>query len=131
MIYGTPRDRKIARLIRFVRRSPIVPVAAADALQQPIHVEDVAAAVAAALGATTTVGRTYNIGGREPLTLEKMIRETIAADRYPRAVVRVPYAPMLMCAAICRRLVAKPPLSAGQIKHLPEHNSVDNADATV
>jgi nucleoside-diphosphate-sugar epimerase len=129
MIYGTPRDRNIARLIQFVRRSPIVPVAAADALQQPIHVEDVAAAVAAALGATATVGRAYNIAGREPLTLEKMIRETIAAVGYRRAVVRLPYAPMLMGAAICSRLVAKPPISVEQMKRLRENKSVDYSAA--
>jgi nucleoside-diphosphate-sugar epimerase len=130
MIYGTPRDRNIARLIRFVRRSPIVPIAAVEALQQPIHVEDVAAAVAAALGATTTVGRAYNIAGREPLTLEKMVRETIAAVGYRRAVVRLPYAPMMVGAAICSHLVAKPPISVEQMKRLGEDKSIDYSAAT-
>jgi len=130
MIYGTPRDRNIARLIRFVRRSPVIPLAAADALQQPIHVEDVATAVVAALGAITTVGRAYNIAGREPLTLETMVRETIAAVGCRRAVIRVPYTPVLIGAVIYNRLGTRPRISVEQVKRLGEDKNVDYSAAT-
>ena len=56
MIYGTPADRNIARLVRFVSRWPVVPIVAPDALQQPVHVEDVATAVATALACPITIG---------------------------------------------------------------------------
>ena len=43
MIYGSPRDRNMWRLIRFMRYSPIVPIFGdGNYLQQPIFVGDVA-----------------------------------------------------------------------------------------
>src|SRR6185436_9257337 len=44
MIYGTPRDRNVSRLLRYLRRWPVFPVCG-NALWQPVHVKDVAAAV--------------------------------------------------------------------------------------
>jgi nucleoside-diphosphate-sugar epimerase len=50
MIYGSPRDRNMWRLIRFMRYSAIAPVFGdGKYLQQPIHVNDVAAAILACL----------------------------------------------------------------------------------
>jgi uncharacterized protein YbjT (DUF2867 family) len=75
MIYGTPHDRNIARLVRFVMRSPVIPVVAPRALQQPVHVEDVARGVADSLASERTVGRTYNLAGSEPIALRDLVRE--------------------------------------------------------
>src|SRR5205814_8821341 len=51
MIYGSARDRNMARLIRYLRRWPVIAVAGSGVhLQQPIYVDDVARAVADALG---------------------------------------------------------------------------------
>ena len=90
MIYGTPDDRNIARLIRFVLRSPVIPIVAGQARQQPVHVEDVAAAVSCALACPDTTGRAYNLAGREALTLLQLVRETVAAVGRRRVVVRLP-----------------------------------------
>jgi len=50
MIYGSPRDRNMWRLIRFMRYSPILPVFGdGDYLQQPIYVDDVAQAMVSCL----------------------------------------------------------------------------------
>jgi uncharacterized protein YbjT (DUF2867 family) len=50
MIYGSPRDRNMWRLIRFMRYSPIVPVFGdGNSLQQPIYVGDVTQAIVSCL----------------------------------------------------------------------------------
>ena len=66
MIYGSARDRNISRLLRFLHRWPIFPLCG-DALWQPVHVEDLADAVVAALDTPATIGRTYNLPGASPL----------------------------------------------------------------
>src|SRR5262245_7542984 len=69
MIYGSPRDRNMWRLIRFMKYSPIVPVFGDGAhayLQQPIYVDDVAAAILGCLKADMTIGKSYNIAGKHP-----------------------------------------------------------------
>ncbi len=78
MIYGSPRDRNMWRLIKFMRLSPIVPIFGdGKYLQQPIYVDDVAAAVLGCLKADITIGKSYNIAGKHALTYNEVI-DTIA-----------------------------------------------------
>jgi nucleoside-diphosphate-sugar epimerase len=54
MIYGSPRDRNMWRLIRLLRVTPIMPIFGdGESLQQPIFVDDVAQAVLLAPCKTT------------------------------------------------------------------------------
>ena len=78
MIYGSPRDRNMWRLIRFMCLSPIIPVFGdGKYLQQPIYVDDVAAAILGCLKSDVTIGKSYNIAGKHPLTYDEII-DTIA-----------------------------------------------------
>jgi uncharacterized protein YbjT (DUF2867 family) len=93
MIYGTGRDRNMCRLVRLLRWTPVVPLPGRrDALQQPVYVDDVAAAVVQALKRENLRQRAYNIGGASVLTFEQIV-DTV-------------------CGMLGRR-VAKMPLSAG------------------
>jgi uncharacterized protein YbjT (DUF2867 family) len=128
MIYGTPSDRNVARLIRLIDRSPIVPLVAPRALQQPIHVEDVAAAVAAVLAHPVTVGRVYNLSGRDPLTLERLAREVAAALGRRRLFVPVPLAPLIAFLSVMS-IVKRPPISVEQVRRVQEDKSFDHSAA--
>lgn len=128
MIYGTPRDRNIARLIRFVRRSPVVPLVAPHARQQPVHVEDVSQAVAAALGSDVTIGRAYNISGETAITLENLVRTVIRALGVTRLVVKVPMWLPLVAASVWSR-GGRPPVTPEQIRRLAEDKDFDHSEA--
>jgi uncharacterized protein YbjT (DUF2867 family) len=128
MIYGTPQDRNIARLIRFVDRSPVVPIIAADAVQQPVHVEDVASAVVAVLEEERTIGRVYIISGRAPLPLVALVREVAAALGRRRLLVRVPMAPVLAAVRLWSK-VSRPPVTVEQLLRIQEDKSFDYGDA--
>jgi uncharacterized protein YbjT (DUF2867 family) len=130
MIYGTPGDRNIARLIRFIGWSPVVPIVAGDALQQPVHVEDVAAAIVACLGEPATIGRTYEISGRDPLTFEQLVREAMAATGRRRLLLPVPFAPMLAALKLYAAAVAKPRISVEQLLRLREDKAFDHSAAS-
>jgi nucleoside-diphosphate-sugar epimerase len=128
MIYGTPGDRNIARLIRFVEQSPVVPLVAPHALQQPIHVEDVAWAVAAVLGAPATIGLSYNISGREPIALRALVGEVAAGLGKRRLLLTLPLAPLIAVMTLWAR-VARPPIKVEQLRRIEEDKSFDYADA--
>lgn len=129
MIYGTPNDRNIARLIRLIDVSPIVPLLAPCALQQPIHVEDVAWAVAAAVGNERTVSRVYNLSGARPLTMESLAREVAAALGRRRLFIRVP--PWLVIGVLSSwERLRRPPISLEQVRRLEDDKSCDYAEAT-
>lgn len=50
MLYGAAQERNIHRLLSFIRRFPVLPVPGGGRhLVQPIHVDDVAACLAAAV----------------------------------------------------------------------------------
>ena len=126
MIYGTPADRNMARLLRLVRRSPMVPVpATGHGLQQPVHVDDVARAIVAAMESPWAAGKAYDIAGPEPLTLRQVVQEAAAAmGRAPR-LVPVPLAPAVAAAAIYERVAPRPRLTAEQLRRLGEDKVFD------
>lgn len=129
MIYGTPRDRNIWRLIRLLRFSPAVPVLRGEGLHQPVHVEDVADAVWAAASLTHAGYRAYNVGGARALRLEEMIGAI--AGGLGRRVLLVPVSASAARAgaAVARLLPFLPRISAEQIERLREDKSVDNGPA--
>ncbi|HEY3060128.1 MAG TPA: NAD-dependent epimerase/dehydratase family protein, partial [Chloroflexota bacterium] len=123
MIYGTARDRNISRLLRFVRRWPVFPLCG-DALWQPVHVEDVADAVVAALDSTATVRRTYNLPGAAPVRFSELVRTAArAAGRRHVLLIPVPIATATVAARLTRIV------SPEQIQRLAEDKTFDYADA--
>jgi uncharacterized protein YbjT (DUF2867 family) len=128
MIYGTPEDRNITRLIRLIDRFPVVPLISPRAMQQPIHVEDVAAAVAAVLDRPETIGRTYNLSGRDAQTLLALAKDVAAALGRRRLFVPVPTGPLIAVLSLWARL-ARPPLSVEQVRRIEEDKSFDHSEA--
>jgi nucleoside-diphosphate-sugar epimerase len=128
MIYGTPDDRNMARLVKFVSRWPIVPIIAPTALQQPVHVEDVAAAVASALASGITVGRAYNLSGQEPQPLSTIVDEVARALSVRRLIVRVPMAPIASAFAVWNR-IGHAPLKVEQVRRIAENKHFDHEEA--
>lgn len=130
MIYGTPRDRNIWRLIRFLRWSPIAPLVGGGArLQQPIFVEDVAQAAWQVLEYPKTKGAAYNISGARSLPLAEIVR--IISSRMGRkvAIVPLPRALVLAYPAVARLAPWLPQITREQILRLDEDKAFDNAPA--
>src|ERR1051325_12093262 len=96
MIYGSSRDRNMWRLIRFMHYSPMIPVFGdGKYLQQPIYVGDVAQAILSCLCNDQTIGKSYNIAGKVPLTYNQVI-DTIAAQMKKRIwKIHIPSAPVV------------------------------------
>jgi uncharacterized protein YbjT (DUF2867 family) len=126
MIYGGPGDRNMARLLRLVRRAPLVPLpGGGQRLQQPVHVDDLAAAVVASLGVADSIGRCYDLGGPEAVTLRAVFDEAGAAvGRKPR-VVAVPLGPAVAVARAYELVTRRPRLKAEQLARLAEDKSFD------
>lgn len=128
MIYGAPGDRNIARLIRFAWRSPIIPIVSPHALQQPVHVEDVATAVASALASPVTIGRAYNLSGNEALPLAALVGEVAGALGRRRLILPVPMAPILGALAVWNRF-GRAPLKVEQVRRIAENKNFGHEDA--
>jgi nucleoside-diphosphate-sugar epimerase len=130
MIYGSPRDRNMWRLIRFMRLSPIVPVFGdGKYLQQPIHVDDVAAAVLGCLKADATIGRSYNIAGKAPLTYNEVI-DTLAKAMNRRVwKLHIPSKPVVGLLKLFEKMHIPFPVKAEQVLRLNENKDFSYAEA--
>jgi uncharacterized protein YbjT (DUF2867 family) len=116
----------MARLLAFVRRSPVVPIPGGGRrLIQPVHVDDLAGFIATVLEADAAVGRAYDVAGPVPLTLRQIV-ETAgqAAGRRPR-LVPLPLGPAVVAVRAYERLSPKPRLKVEQLLRLDEDKAFD------
>ena len=130
MIYGTPGDRNMIRLVRWLDRWPVLPVfGSGRSLQQPVHVSDVAWAVVQALETPATIGRQFNLSGAAPLTYNDVLRLT--AEALGRGVRRfhVPARPIITALQASERLGITLPIKAEQVLRLNEDKAFSHAEA--
>ena len=130
MIYGTPGDRNMIRLVRWLERWPVLPVFGnGRSLQQPVHVSDVAWAVVQALETPATIGRQFNLSGAAPLTYNNVVRLTAQAlgrrvQRFP-----IPARPIVTALQVLERLGITLPIKAEQVLRLNEDKAFSHAEA--
>lgn len=126
MIYGTPADRNLARLLRWVRRFPVVPVPGGGGTpQQPVHVEDLVEAIVCALERPATSRRAYDVGGPRALPLREVIRTCARAVGRRALIVPVPLGPAHAAVSALRRLGLPCPVRPEQVLRLAESKAVD------
>jgi uncharacterized protein YbjT (DUF2867 family) len=121
MIYGSERDRNVHRLLRFLDRSPVFPVFGPGTnLWQPVYHEDCARGVFEALERPSSVGRTYDLPGAEPLSYLDLVKTSAEAlGRRPR-IVKLPLEPSRRALVAAERLRLPLPIDSGQVTRLRE-----------
>jgi nucleoside-diphosphate-sugar epimerase len=130
MIYGSPRDRNMWRLVRWLRILPVLPVIGDGLhLQQPVFVDDVAWAVAAVLQNDRTVDRAYNIAGKQAQPYNQII-DTVAGLLARRVwKIHIPAAPAVALLRGLEWLRLPIPLKSEQVERLNEDKAFDYSEA--
>lgn len=91
MLYGVGRDGTIAVMQRFVRRYYCLPMPVqSSGLRQPVHVADVASAMLLALESQASIGRVYELGGAERLSIQQLARRIFVDNQRSPRVIPVP-----------------------------------------
>jgi nucleoside-diphosphate-sugar epimerase len=130
MIYGSSRDRNMCRLIRYIKRWPVIPVFGdGQSLQQPVYVEDVAAAIVQALASPHAVGGSYNLAGSMPLTYEQVIDTVCELTARRVRKIHLPARPVVKGLTFLERLSLRLPVKAEQVMRLNEHKVFDFTEA--
>lgn len=75
---------------RLARRFPVLPLAGAHARLQPVHVQDVAAAIVAMLGTSHAAGKVYELAGPQVYTLAEVAGLCARWSGHPRPVCAMP-----------------------------------------
>jgi len=125
MIYGTPDDRNISRLIRLFSRSPLIPVpTGTGSTLQPVHVSDVATALVEAIERESARGKTFDIAGGSAISPAGMIKIIAKALNKEVALIPVPHFLLRMIATAVKILPGRQSI-AEMIMRLSEDKSVD------
>ncbi len=86
LIYGAGRDKNVAQIARLIRRIGFFPlIGEGRGLRQPVHADDLAAAVVAISARPATLGQVYELSGGETLSYREMVRRiSLAVGKSPR-----------------------------------------------
>jgi uncharacterized protein YbjT (DUF2867 family) len=127
VIWG-PEDEFANTFARLVPFSPIIYPIIGDenARFQPIWVEDVATAVAKSLVDDSTIGKEYELGGPDILTLEEIERRTLMAIGARRTMIRFPMPLLRIIVSLMEAVLPNPPVTRSLLELLAVKNVTDN-----
>lgn len=131
MIYGTARDRNVCQLLRSLKRWRLVPLpGGGHAMQQPIHVDDVADALVRCLLSDTTIYRVYNISGLLPLTFRDMVIEAARAVGVHPLLLPIPVTPLATMVTLLERTGLPTRIRAEQLRRINEDKAFSHDAAS-
>ena len=130
MIFGTPEDRNIIKLIKWINKYPIIPIPGnGSALQRPIYVKDLSWAVVESILSKKTIKKIINISGKDYISYISIIK-TIE-NKMRRNIIKL-HINKTFSILICRlfEFLKLPfPLKAEQIRRINENKLFVNNDA--
>jgi nucleoside-diphosphate-sugar epimerase len=130
MIYGTPLDRNISRLIAWISRGrPVILPGGGRSLFQPVSAFDLASCITAALFSPSAQGKSYEISGGSVHSLRDIVGMT--AGMLGRRSVRIPV-PVGAAAAmigIAGKAFPSFPVRPDQVRRLLEDKVYDHSAA--
>lgn len=131
MIYGTPKDRNMWRLVKYLKRIPVLPILGNGRyLQQPVYVKDLAWAVVSAYETDKSIKKAYNISGLKALTYNEVVDVTGKALGKKVFKIHVPMNVSYSLLKIYEKISNKPKLKAEQVLRLNENKDFSHEEAT-
>ena len=121
VIFGAD-DRFLTLFARLQAVAPVMPLAGADARFQPVWVEDVAGAVAAALDQPASIGQVYEAVGPTVYTLSELVRLAGRWAGHERPVLPLPMAAGRLQAALMSLAPGEPLMSADNLDSMKVPN---------
>jgi uncharacterized protein YbjT (DUF2867 family) len=116
----------LKRLAGLARVMPALPLfGSGETKLQPVYVDDVAAAVAAALATPEAVGKLYELGGPRVYTYRALVQLVLDLTGRRRVLLPVPYRFWVALAALMAPLPQRP-ISRDQVKLMQKDNVVSS-----
>lgn len=130
VVFG-PGDHFLTTFAALQRHLPAIPLACAAARFQPVYVEDVAAAFAAALRAPRTAGATIELAGPTVYTLAELVRLAGRYAGHERHVFALPEWAARMQAGLFELLPGAPVISRDNLDSMKTDNVLHPDEAVL
>jgi uncharacterized protein YbjT (DUF2867 family) len=123
-----PEDEFFNSFARLIPLTPLIfpIIGSGQARFEPVWVEDLVSCIVHALDDASTVGREFEIGGPEVLTLEEIERRTLQALGARRLLIRFPLPLIRVFVTLMEHLLPAPPVTRSLLELL----AVDNVTAS-
>jgi NADH dehydrogenase len=116
LLYG-PGELKLSLILRLLRRWPVLPIPGDGSYAiYPVHADDLAAALVAALQRPRAIGRTYFLVADAPVTLRQIVLGLSQLAGVRRPWLRIPLGPCDWIAAALERVQRSPMLFRDQVQ---------------
>lgn len=131
MIYGSPKDRNMIKLIKWIDKVKILPIfGQGNSLQQPVNVKDLAWFIVAVIDKNEAFRNEFNISGKEPITFNQIVIQI--SKNLHRNPIKI-YLPKIIFSRIFyffEFLNIKLPIKSEQINRLNEDKVFSHHKAT-
>jgi len=131
LVYGPGDAGLFGRMRSVLQKSPAVPLlGGGKALVQPIHVDDLAAAllqISEALAAGEC--QDFNLGQADPITMKQLLQKIAEAEGLSRPLVTIPLAPVAVAVAVGESLQLPLPIGRDNLQGLKTVVKMDTASS--
>jgi NADH dehydrogenase len=127
VIFGAD-DSFINRFARLLRRLPMLPLARADALLAPVHIDDITLAFARILAHEGTIGERIELCGPDVYSLREIVRMIQSAFGLRRTIVPLPTLLGQLQAFACDYCVPGKPFSLDNFRSLSVASTCSGED---
>ena len=129
MIYGGLDDRNMVRLLKAIKKYPLLPIpGSGKALMQPVFVSDLAQAIHDAFFSNLAVKKAFNVSGDKPRSFNEIVGICCAQLGCRRLIIHIP----ISLVRIFVRLLEKTPfkwVKEEQVIRLCEDKAFSHQDA--
>ena len=125
IVFG-PEDHFFNRFANMARFSPALPLIGGSTKFQPVFVGDVAEAIATLVDRGEASGKTYELGGPEVASFEKLMRFTLDTTYRKRILLPLPW-PVAKLMGAVMGLLPGAPLTMDQVESLKSDNVVSES----
>lgn len=130
MIYGTSKDRNMWRLVKYLKRLPVLPILGSGSyLQQPVYVKDLAIAIVSAYEKKVSIGKAYNISGAKALSYNEIVDITGKALGKKVIKIHIPMKFSYNLLKMYEKVSKQPRLKAEQVLRLNENKDFSFEEA--
>lgn len=132
MLTGRGNDEGLCRMIRMVRKLPVMPVIKGDAKVQPLHLDDMARAVSHVVYNASDLTGSYGVGGPDVLTQAELILRIQQATNRPERLLRLPASTQFLASRLKKHfLIAQQVVRAGADKHIKDTHALPGFEPLV
>jgi uncharacterized protein YbjT (DUF2867 family) len=116
LVYGAGGQGVFAKIAALAAKLPVIPVVGPGQWHlRPVWVQDLNAVIVETLARPQTVGRTYDVGGRERVTYDEMLAAICRTLGKPCRPLHLPIPLCFILAWFLERVLPNPPLTTENV----------------